>query len=400
MTAAEHILSKRLVASGLPASGWDVVSAGLKTRAFWSAKIQDVRHLQAAQSLLGDFLSHARDADGALTSRARLVSDLMRSARERGLYTGTGGISDPGSARRNALIVDTNAGLAAGYANFAAGASTGARLAYPCQELVRVEERRQKRDWRSRWTAAGGKLYAGRMVALKDDPVCSRVSRFGVPYGPPDYGSGMGWRDVSYEDAVALGLIEDGYMPPETPLKDFNAGLEADLQFTGEDDPQWLYLKDAFGDQVRREAGKIRWQADIIADAFRARSADPQYQRALRLGAPTPKALAAAPADARLEGKGLTLQTDHLQHEMDRHIGTAETHADNLPLAESDMAMIPHAWRFPDRVTRGKGDALFFDLQGADGGWYRLVVDAFDKESRFRTFYKVKAGASGLPVKG
>lgn len=401
MTAAEHILSKRLIASGLDSSGWDAVAAGLKTRAFWSSKIQDVRHLQSAQELVGDLMESARNADGAITSRAQIVSDLMRSARERGLATGTGGLSDPGSVKRAAAIVDTNAGLAAGYTRFAAGASKGARMAYPCQELVRIDERREKRDWPSRWTAAGGKLYSGRMVALKEDPVCSRVSRFGVPYGPPDYGSGMGFVDVSFEDAIALGVIKADYDPPATPLKDFNDTLEAELNFKGNDDPGWLDLKDAFGDQVRHDAGKVRWQADIIADAFKARAADPAYKRGLRLGMPTAKARAASPADVTLENNSLTLQTDHLYHELRRHIGDAETHAGNIPLQESDMAMIPHAWRFPDRVTRDPATgALFFDLQGADGHWYRLVVDTFRQEARFRTFYKVRAGASGLPSKG
>ena len=151
----------------------------------------------------------------------------------------------------------------------------------------------------------------------------------------------MGWEDVSFEDAVALGVIRDDYDPPAAPLKDFNDGLEADLQFQGAKDPQWLYLKDAFGDQVRYEGGKIRWQADITADAFKTRAEDPSYQRALRLGGPTAKALAAAPSDAGLEGKTLTLQADHLWHELRRHVGDAETGSDNVPLQESDMAMIP-----------------------------------------------------------
>ena len=261
MTAAEKLLQKRLVAAGIDSLGWDVVQAGLKDRAFFSARVESLRFLRRAQSRLGDLLSTARDADGALASRARIVSDLMAAAREEGIATGSGGLSDPGSVKRAAVIVDTNAGLARGYTAHVAGSGRGARLAYPAQELVRVEAREQERDWRGRWTAAGGKLFGGRMVALKDDPVWERISRFGVPYPPFDYGSGMGVELVSYEDAVAIGLIAPDWDPGQSdPVADFNSRLEADLEISGESDPAWLWLKDVFGDQVEIADGKVRWR--------------------------------------------------------------------------------------------------------------------------------------------
>ena len=264
MTAAESILRKKLISSGLSSAEWDVVQAGLRDRAMFSSRVQSVRFLSEARDRLAELLSAARNSDGALTSRAQLVSDLMRTARAEGLATGKGGLTDPGSAKRAAVIVDTNAGLARGYASYAAGASQGARLAYPAQELTRVEPRRNPRGeayWRARWQEAGGKLYGGRMVALKDDPVCSRVSRFGVPYGPPDFGSGMGFEDVSYEDALALGVIDPDYRPSAAPLEDFNAAMEADLDVAGESDPAWIWLKDVFGRQVELAGGKVRWRA-------------------------------------------------------------------------------------------------------------------------------------------
>ena len=106
--------------------------------------MQSVRYLQTAQSALGDLLSGANNADGALTSRAQIVSDLMRTAREEGIAKGTGGLTDPGSAKRAAVIVDTNAGLARGYTNFVASNTLGGRTAFPAWELVRVEPRQAK----------------------------------------------------------------------------------------------------------------------------------------------------------------------------------------------------------------------------------------------------------------
>lgn len=260
MTAAEKLLQKQLVTAGIDSAGWDVVNAGLKDRAFFSARIESVRFLREAQQKLGDLLAHARNAEGAITSRAQLVSDFMRTAREEGIATGTGGLSDPGSSKRAQVIVDTQAGLARNYTGYVTGSTRGARLAYPAQELIRLEPRDQPRDWRARWIAAGGQLYGTRMIALKDDPVWEKISRFGVPYPPFDYDSGMGVDLVSYEDAVALGVIQPDYDPGESdPVADFNTRLEADLSIPGPADPAWLWLKDVFGKQIELIKGKVRW---------------------------------------------------------------------------------------------------------------------------------------------
>ena len=271
MTAAERILEKNLVTAGLSSAEWDAFSAGIKDRVFWSARIEKVRYLETARNGIADMLSNARNKDGALTSRAQVVSEIMRAARSLGIGTGGGGLADPASDARAAVIVDTNAGLAAGWADYARGNSYGARAAFPAQELVRVEAREHQRDWAAIWNGNGGAFYGGRMAALKGDPVWIAISRFGLPYPPFDYNSGMGVRDVSHGEAVEIGLIEEEYMPPEnSPIEDFNAGLEADMMFSGPDDPGWLYLKDVFGDQVNYQNGKVKWNSDVMLDAFRA----------------------------------------------------------------------------------------------------------------------------------
>jgi hypothetical protein len=71
-------------------------------------------------------------------------------------------------------------------------------------------------DWKQRWAEAGGRLYGGRMIALKTDPVWVNLNRFGVPYPPYDYGSGMGVMDIDRDAAVKLGLIgETEKLTPE-----------------------------------------------------------------------------------------------------------------------------------------------------------------------------------------
>lgn len=371
MTAQEKILAKALVTSGLSAAEADRVTAGLKDRAFFSARCESVRHLQAAQKQVADWLGSERRADGALASRASAVSAIMASARKEGIATGEGSVADPGSAARAKVIVDTNAGLARGYVARAQQSSAGARLAFPAQELVRVQERQDKRDWRGRWQAAGGRLYAGRMIALKEDPVWTRLSRFGVPYPPFDFGSGMGVDEVDRDTCLALGVIAEEYVPEGDLLEDFNATLEADLEFKGSDDPGWRFLKDSFGDQVKYLDGKIRWQADIIKDAI-SNPAD------IRLG-----------ASAAKPGLRLTIPKDTIAHIWEKH-GPRDSDPRNVPMGPSEMAMLPHVWRNPDSQTQADADTWFFDKLSADGSTYRLVLKVYEKEVKPATFYKMK----------
>jgi hypothetical protein len=260
MTAQEDILRKLLVTSGLSSEEIDKVLTGLKRRAFFSARVESVRFLQEARKQVADYLAANPNIDGAITSRASAISEIMAKAREEGISTGTGAITDPGSVARAKVIVETNADLARGYVGYVAGASKGARLAFPAQELIRVEERQAKRDWSARWRDAGGKFYQGRMIALKEDPVWTALSRFGVPYPPFDYGSGMGVEDVEYDTCIELGVITEEYKPEGDIVEDFNANVEAQLEFKGESDPAWQFLKNAYGDQITYKEGRITWQ--------------------------------------------------------------------------------------------------------------------------------------------
>jgi len=305
-------------------------------------------------------------------------------------------VTDPGSAARAALVVDTNAGLAAGYAAFAQGSAYGARMAFPAQELVRVEARDEERDWHAIWREHGGAFYGGRMVALKGDPVWVGISRFGLPYPPFDYNSGMGLDEVAHEEAVALGLITANYTPPQgSPLESFNATLAADMTFSGPQDPGWLYLREVFGDQVKHEGGKIKWQGDLILDVLRKRASGEDVKGHFRLGVATPEALAkigqVPGARGMFEGKKLSFRFDDIQHIIKRHVGVNETDPRGVPLTENDLRLIPHIWRDPDTVERERGtDTFFVEKRMADGNVIRIIVDAYGGGLEFKTAYKIK----------
>ena len=254
MTAADKILRKALVGSKLDTAGWSEVQAGLRDRAFFSAKVEEARILDAARRMCADV------ADGKL-SASEFRRDMRQVLDQTGYSPDGEGIRDMRTRARLDVIRETQVRQARGWAQWKEGATEGALAAFPAQELIRVRERKMPRDWASRWAANGGKTYGGRMVALKNDPVWAAISRFGTPYPPFDFGSGMGVRDIGWEEAVELGLLKDDDPPPEMPEKGFNDGLEAKIPL-GADGPVWEKFKDFFGDQVTIYKDAIRWRED------------------------------------------------------------------------------------------------------------------------------------------
>lgn len=135
-----------------------------------------------------------------------------------------GTIKDLSSSARINLVVKTNTELSQG-AGFAIKSNDPAVLeAFPCWELYRLEEKKVERNWATRWRLAAqvsGDVDAarvleesGRMVARKDSPIWQALGdgegfddTLGNPFPPFAFNSGMWTRDVSYDDAESLGLV-------------------------------------------------------------------------------------------------------------------------------------------------------------------------------------------------
>ena len=111
------------------------------------------------------------------------------------------------SQRRLDLIVKTNVSMARGYGQHVQSYSPELLDAFPCQELFRLGQRKEPRDWPTIWKDKGGTIYGGRMIAEKGDAIWTDISRFGNPYPPFDFGSGMWVKDVPRAVAVRLGVI-------------------------------------------------------------------------------------------------------------------------------------------------------------------------------------------------
>jgi hypothetical protein len=270
----------------------------------------------------------------------------------------------------------------------------GARLAFPAQELVRVEEREKPRDWHGKWVDKGGTLYPGnRMIALKDDPIWMKISAFGVPYPPFDYNSGMGVDDISYDEAVELGVIKPDYEPPkDSPLKSFNADLRADMEF--KNDKDWRDLSQIFGDQIRENGKEIIWRQEAVKDAFLHKR---HFE--LDLGAATPELIKKVPATLQehVKGKSLCLKSSWLNRRRENgtthyaHFFPEPDEPNNTPLTPDDLELLPILFREPDEVLPGKGGAIICVLHDGAGGNYCLILGV-KQALRIKTYLKLKPG--------
>ncbi len=262
MTAAEKILKKALIGSSLNSREWNLVQAGLRDRAFISSQVESMRILHAARRMVAD------RAGGQLSA-----SEIRRDLRKVISSTGyrppegkEGTLQNLYSKRRLDTIIKTNVEQARGYVRHLDGMRPGAFAAFPGQELIRVRERKEKRDWSTRWKNAGGQFYNGRMIALRDDPIWERISVFGNPFPPFDWGSGMGVRAVSRRDSIALGVVTDNEvrdkvqeLKAEKPVS-MNENLAVSV--TPEEESE---LRQAFGDQIAIENGEARWRDGLVS---------------------------------------------------------------------------------------------------------------------------------------
>lgn len=253
--AITRLGEKQPVASPLRSLEWEKIPLALRERAQFSAGIEELHTLQSITDKLDEWADFIhRDPQGAFMDRSKFVAEMRA---EMGAPEGdTGKLTDIASRRRLELIYNFQTTDATEYARFTVGQDSSLLEAFPCQEFLRVEDRKVPRDWIRRWVDAGGSLYDGRMIASKDDPIWTAISRFGRPWPPFDYGSGMGLEDVGRQDAIDLGVIKSKDKIEPT-LESFNAGLQASVADLS---PALQHrLKAAFGKQIKIKNGVASW---------------------------------------------------------------------------------------------------------------------------------------------
>lgn len=254
--AVAKLHGKLPVGADLSSEQWSSVPAALRDRAVFSARIAKATVLQ---DLRDRVLSAATPAEFVAKARPWMrANGLGRDATKDGIQDNADLRNHAGTERLK-LIYEQNIRSARGYGWWKEGQNSDVMDAFPAQELVRIESRHAPRDWRARWAAFSGPVREGRMVALKSDGIWTAISRFGTPWPPFDFGSGMGVDDVTREEAEAMGLLQPG-APVEGDEASFNSELQASVK--GLDQDMIDALKASFGDQVQVTDGVIHWKGD------------------------------------------------------------------------------------------------------------------------------------------
>ena len=210
--ALKRLSERTPVGSALRTAEWSRVPLALRERALFSAGIEKLNVLQAVHAKLSEALALDGQARGrAFMDKSRFVAEMRGLMQREGLATGTETLTDPGSRTRLELIYEFQTTDAYEFGRWKMGQDADVLDAFPAQEFLRVEARAQPRTtWPQRWAEAGGRTYQGRRIALKSDPVWVQLSRFGRPWPPFDFNSGMGVESISREDAEALGVPARG----------------------------------------------------------------------------------------------------------------------------------------------------------------------------------------------
>lgn len=227
------------------------LGGALKRRAVFSAKLAVADQLQLLDDLttkIAGGLTEEGHVAGAgagsetdrmisiAEAKAQLLENLPPALR----FGGDGSVRDFASDARLQLQVETNVLDTLGHARWQAQQDPVSLDVNPALELVRMVDAVAPRDWQERWAAAraasseeGATDGGDRMVALKNHPIWQALGdgaggytdTLGNPWPPFAFNSGMNVVDVSREDAIALGLLDEFTVVPPQSEEDLNEGL-------------------------------------------------------------------------------------------------------------------------------------------------------------------------------
>jgi len=371
--AVKKLGAKTPVVSRLRSADWLKMPLALRERSQFSAGVENIRAMATIQDKLLKRVAMQREAVAHGTAgvgRLSFIADLKKVIRQEEIGIGDGGLTDFSSAARLSLIYNFQTESAAEFARWKSAQDSDALSNFPAREFFRLEERRVPRNWGPRWDAAFAPFEgattssSGRMVALVNHPGWTNLSRFGTPWPPFDFGSGMGVESVDRSDAVRLGLLEPDAVI-ESAEADFNANLEASVEGISENFRH--KLNEFFGDQVAFKNNKAVWQGNLIGDLVERindygldRPFDNKLFKGQKLsfGLATKQAIAAS-RDVDLTGKKMMLIPDNVYHVLKQHGIDREKRGDQIPVTKMDIELLPHVWREPDSV-RVEREAIQF----------------------------------------
>lgn len=234
--ALAKLAARTVTPSAMDTAAWRGVDAEIRERAFFSARVESARTLQAMKDYLEDYMAGSRMENGGLTAQGR--SEFVADMRELAMREGLGridpetGMIDPAiresdlrdirSCARLQLIFDTQTESAQEYGYWKQGQNPAVLRAFPAQQFIRIRPVLAPRPYHQ--VAQGS-------IRRKDDlPFWLSMNRdFNVPWGPWGFNSGMGVEDVDRAEAIAAGVIRPDEVV-EAIAKPFNAGLAAGVR--------------------------------------------------------------------------------------------------------------------------------------------------------------------------
>jgi|GEM_PF-2492265 len=219
--ALDYLKQKTTIPTELRTWALDKLPVELRERMAFSAGVTKAEFIDSAYDKVRELTEGIADRATMRLELKQLLARMDYKPRK----GAEGGLLDLSSDRRLNLILDTNLAQCQSYADNEASQDPALLDAFPAYEFTRVEARDDPRtNWSARWDAARAQAGAegatasgsGRMVALKNHPIWSALSRFGTPYEPYDFNSGMGREDVDRDASVDLGIIgKDEQVKPE-----------------------------------------------------------------------------------------------------------------------------------------------------------------------------------------
>jgi hypothetical protein len=244
--------NKVLVGSPLSSSEWQDVPVALRSRAFFSSRVESAQVLQQARNGITDFLENNLDDVGALKTggRAQFVNDIQEMLARLGIEREGGGLTDITSQPRLSLIFNTQVRQADDYGYYRQGMDSDVLNEFPAQRFIRVMDVKEPRQSHQRFED---------QVYLKTDPIWAlEINKdFGLPFGPWGWGCGHDVEDVDRREAEDMGLLEPGERLQKSKPYDFNRGLEASIKNMDEDLVSKLLA--AFGNKIKVEGDTMRW---------------------------------------------------------------------------------------------------------------------------------------------
>jgi hypothetical protein len=381
----------------------------IRAQSFFSARTVYAEHLAQTQAdialALGGNLSPAQ-----IRTNMRLRLAALGYSPEPGKE---GGLQDLSSDMRTALIINQNTQRARGYADWRESQDEDLLDAFPAREMYRATEGKTTRDWQARWNGARDALgergtsatYAisqqGPFVALVNDPIWAALSRFGDPYPPFDYNSGMWVRDVGRKDAEALGLFADKVItdkfaapkadPMEQVVSSPTAGMDEDLI------REWMR---PFGDRAVLTEGRVYVapEPSVIGQVIPFANTNVQSRCAFGLAGDLSKEVSSALGKDVRARTALELDTSSVGHAFNRH--GSELRPWQRDITREDIMRIPETirgkgkWRASTaEEKRGyTGDAVTFEADSGETICFRVKAGTRQPRMTLHTIWAKKQG--------